>query len=424
MAVAATSSESVEADASLLADALIDPRTAGVRAALTARWNEVRHLFSSWGEGGVTMMAFKAGLEQGLGLRVSATQLGILFAQCSARGSGGRVDLRLLDMLLRPGELSDRRLADTAPVPSVPTPRQGFPSKPPSPAWNAAPPPLPLPYRALHEQADYAVYYAIAAAKAREGEAARERERDVKLQACATVGDAVAGAISAVAAQQGPASNLTAAQLANQQRRERKREFEQRLKKAFDAVDVDLSGTLTKRELYKALNLAGVHGTARQLLEWNAAGDLDGDGLVDWEEFKDLARHLIRTTGLGFGKANNAKQKPLQQLDAAEKASAFGLRRPKLTLAGRADPGSTFGMRRPCSAASLPTLSSGGGSRAGRPASASAASLQRQGALTPLLRAESQQLVFTSREKSATQLSRSRAMLARDYPELLPGELA
>ena len=44
-----------------------------------------------------------------------------------------------------------------------------------------------------------------------------------------------------------------------------------------------------------------------------------------------------------------------------------------------------------------------------------------EGRLTPLMRAEYQQIVFPARPKSSLQQSRSRALLANHYPELLPG---
>ena len=107
---------------------------------------------------------------------------------------------------------------------------------------------------------------------------------------------------------------------------------------------------------------------------------------------------------------------PLESLDNAKAASAFGLRRPKLALTGVPDSHSAMNTLRPVSAASLPTISSG----TRRPCSSmSAASLQLQGRLTPLMRAEYQQLVFPAQPKSPLQKSRSRAILLNHYPELL-----
>ena len=59
-------------------------------------------------------------------------------------------------------------------------------------------------------------------------------------------------------------------------------ELEQRLWTAFQTVDSDHSGALSKRELYKALGMAGVTGSHAQLLHIFQAADANHDGTVDW----------------------------------------------------------------------------------------------------------------------------------------------
>ena len=137
-------------DARLLAPALAR-RTASVRKSLTVRWDEVRHLFSCWGAPGIALPAFSAGL-QNIGLSLSATKLSELFALLS--NERGEVELRLLDLLLRPGGLSDQQLSGRLqPPPAAASPR-GAPSplRPPTPGFLNAPVPhpVPRPKRALH----------------------------------------------------------------------------------------------------------------------------------------------------------------------------------------------------------------------------------------------------------------------------------
>ena len=51
-----------------------------------------------------------------------------------------------------------------------------------------------------------------------------------------------------------------------------------RLWKAFQEVDDDGNGTLSKRELYRALGLAGIAGSPAQMLSLYRMADVDGDG--------------------------------------------------------------------------------------------------------------------------------------------------
>jgi len=101
----------------------------------------------------------------------------------------------------------------------------------------------------------------------------------------------------------------------------------------------------------------------------------------------------------------------MEAIEKALPAKAFELSRPKLGL-----PTTPPGTGRPNSAASAYSY---GERRRCRPASATAASLQIQERLTPALRGEYQQIVFSRYVKSPAQQKRTRALLTDHYPELL-----
>lgn len=71
------------------------------------------------------------------------------------------------------------------------------------------------------------------------------------------------------------------------------------LRRAFDAIDLDGSGTIGKRELYRALEAIGVEGTSREMLSLYNAIDADRSGQLDWEEFERLAARLPQLARLG-----------------------------------------------------------------------------------------------------------------------------
>jgi len=60
---------------------------------------------------------------------------------------------------------------------------------------------------------------------------------------------------------------------------------------AFKAVDLDGSGTISKRELYKVLQKAGL-GNGKQALEVFNGFDTDDDGSLDFDEFTKIAKIL------------------------------------------------------------------------------------------------------------------------------------
>ena len=60
---------------------------------------------------------------------------------------------------------------------------------------------------------------------------------------------------------------------------------------AFNAVDLDGSGTISKRELYQVLKKAGV-ANGKQALEMFEGFDRDGGGSLDLEEFCRIASIL------------------------------------------------------------------------------------------------------------------------------------
>lgn len=92
-------------------------------------------------------------------------------------------------------------------------------------------------------------------------------------------------------------------------------ELTTRLRHAFLAADRDRNGTLSKRELYHALALVGLHYTAsEQLRVWevcaNSCGTMDHviRG-VDWSHFLALATGLLKQA-FGGGSSSQAKATP------------------------------------------------------------------------------------------------------------------
>lgn len=75
----------------------------------------------------------------------------------------------------------------------------------------------------------------------------------------------------------------------------------QRLRDAFLAIDLDGSGTIGKRELYKALKRIGVEGYSKDMLALYNSVDADRSGQLDWEEFAQLAERLPDLASLGDG---------------------------------------------------------------------------------------------------------------------------
>jgi calcium-dependent protein kinase len=69
---------------------------------------------------------------------------------------------------------------------------------------------------------------------------------------------------------------------------DKKQSFEDDLHKIFDAIDLDGNGILDPQELRVALRSAGQ--TEQSISEIIASMDVNHDGGVDWEEFRDVMR--------------------------------------------------------------------------------------------------------------------------------------
>ena len=62
------------------------------------------------------------------------------------------------------------------------------------------------------------------------------------------------------------------------------------LRAAFDGIDLDKSGTVEKEELRKAIMEANPLATEKVVQEMLRFADTDGDGTVDFEEYKAIMR--------------------------------------------------------------------------------------------------------------------------------------
>jgi Ca2+-binding EF-hand superfamily protein len=58
---------------------------------------------------------------------------------------------------------------------------------------------------------------------------------------------------------------------------------------AFCAADKDGSGTISKRELYNAIEAAGLRMTHTEKIKAYQYGDADDSGSMEWEEFRTVA---------------------------------------------------------------------------------------------------------------------------------------
>jgi len=70
--------------------------------------------------------------------------------------------------------------------------------------------------------------------------------------------------------------------------------------KAFQFVDLDRSGKVSRDELRRALDLWGLELDAQKLKELMSACDVDGDGQIEYTEFVDaLARDTVAPAAMG-----------------------------------------------------------------------------------------------------------------------------
>lgn len=62
------------------------------------------------------------------------------------------------------------------------------------------------------------------------------------------------------------------------------------LRKAFDSIDADLSGTIEEGELTAAIKAANPSATDEIIKKLIEHADTDGDGTIDFEEYKTIMR--------------------------------------------------------------------------------------------------------------------------------------
>ena len=65
---------------------------------------------------------------------------------------------------------------------------------------------------------------------------------------------------------------------------------EEELKSAFNLMDLDHNGYITKDELAESLKAMGHNMSAEEVEQLIKEADLNGDGKVDFEEFKAIMR--------------------------------------------------------------------------------------------------------------------------------------
>jgi hypothetical protein len=87
------------------------------------------------------------------------------------------------------------------------------------------------------------------------------------------------------------------------------------LRRAFEAIDLDGSGTIGKRELYVALRAIGIDGTSGAMVAIFKHIDTDHSGQLSWEEFKRLGARLPQLAQLGASS-------PVPMAEAAPTTSA------------------------------------------------------------------------------------------------------
>merc|ERR1712079_981573 len=80
------------------------------------------------------------------------------------------------------------------------------------------------------------------------------------------------------------------------------------LKKLFEAADEDGSGRLDKEELKAALNKLGFSWVDEDKADKVATkGDTDGDGLIGFEEFQEMAPSVLKQNLMKLAKENGSE---------------------------------------------------------------------------------------------------------------------
>ena len=81
-------------------------------------------------------------------------------------------------------------------------------------------------------------------------------------------------------------------------------ELEVRIRRAFETLDRDGSGTIGKRELYEALAAVGVSGSSHQLLRLFEEADTDRNGQLSLAEFLALGLRFRPLAAIGDQQPN------------------------------------------------------------------------------------------------------------------------
>ena len=118
---------------------------------------------------------------------------------------------------------------------------------------------------------------------------------------------------------------------------------DEKLRRLFDKIDIDLGGTIDQQELHNALRAAGKKVTTETVAEMFHAADYDGGGDIDYGEFADVIKGLkaskaafILERGVRrHQEAKKPKTPPLSgdELDAALSSTLLGTTSPEKIVA-------------------------------------------------------------------------------------------
>ena len=94
-------------------------------------------------------------------------------------------------------------------------------------------------------------------------------------------------------------------------------EEEAKLLSAFRSVDKDGSGHISTQELSRAIKATGLHKTKDELKAIFTAADTNGDGQLDWDEFKRVMQTMPELQALSMD-AGNALDNVKGEVDSSE----------------------------------------------------------------------------------------------------------